>query len=143
LDSDWNTPPYAWSWGAFFNWNQWQAIALTRPLFFLALLVFVIYYIDYTTTLAISSARMLWTRIILGGLYVVIAGFIARIVLEIVLALFVVKDVYVGKNLHRKVMASAPANTIIIANDNNHRSDEEEDLVVSKKKTKKGYQNIE
>jgi hypothetical protein len=51
----------------------------------------VIYYIDYTTTLAISSARMLWTRIILGGLYVVIAGFIARIVLEIVLALFVVK----------------------------------------------------
>ncbi len=74
----------------------------TGVLFHLSLLVFAIYYLDYTTTFNIASPRDLWISIIVGLIYLAVAAVISRIVCELVLAVFVAKDHFVGKRVVRE-----------------------------------------
>lgn len=111
LHRDWSTPPYRTSVKSFFSYHQWEGPALTRTLFHLCLIVFTIYYLDYTTTFDVASPRDLWIRILVGVLYWMVAAVIARIVCELALALFVVKDHFLSKNIERPrqhVVEAAP-----------------------------------
>jgi hypothetical protein len=97
---------------SFLYYNQWDAPALTRTLFHLSLIVFTIYYLEFTTSFAIASPKDLWVNIIVGVLYWCVAAVISRIVCELVLAVFVAKDHFVGKHVRRAqraVVAAAPA----------------------------------
>jgi hypothetical protein len=74
-------------------------------LFHLSLLVFAIYYLDFTASFNIATPRDLWQNIIVGIIYLAVAAVASRIVCELVLAAFVAKDHFVGK----RVVREAPA----------------------------------
>jgi len=102
LNSDWTAPPYRTSMKSFLYFHQWDAPALTRVLFHLSLLVFAIYYLDFTTSFNIATPRDLWQNIIVGIIYLAVAAVVSRIVCELVLAVFVAKDHFVGKRVVRE-----------------------------------------
>ena len=118
------------------------------------------YYLDYTTTFEVASPKDLWTRIILGLLYYAAAVMAARIVAELVLCIFVLKDHFVGKVVFHRDRAAEPEPVLAAAEppakfhhtDTSGGEEEEEEEFVGnsnaaggsarKRKDKVGYQAV-
>ena len=117
LHVDFTTPPYKTSLRSFLSYSQWDAPALSRTLFYLSLIVFTIYYLEYTTGFDVVSPKDLWVRIAVGILYWAVAAVISRICCEIVLAIFVAKDHFLGKNVQRPAREIHAAPVIPVMDD--------------------------
>lgn len=99
LQSDYPLPPYRFDAFEIPVFSKWASVGAARVLFFFLCIFALVQYISSTTDHTIGSAQELWSRIILGLVYLICFVLASRIICELVLVVFVVKDRYMGKDI--------------------------------------------
>lgn len=99
LQQDYPLPPYKFHAFEIPIFSKWASVGAARILFFFLCIYAFVNYMSSITDSNVGSAQDFWSRLILGIIYLVCFVLASRIICELVLVIFVVKDRYMQKDL--------------------------------------------